>query len=136
MPDSLVEARARELWDSMLHSLAHQGISRDAYLRISGRSEEETIEQAKPDAEQALKREAVLAAVAEAESLEPTEDEMLEAVSEAAPPGEKTSPKKLLERLRSNGRLDSLKDDLSQRKALDLLTESAKPVRAAEQPES
>jgi trigger factor len=136
VPDALIEARARELWDSMLHQLSHQGIDRETYLRISGRSEEDTIEQAKPDAEQALKREAVLAAVAEAEGLEPTEDEMLEAVAEASPPGDKTSPKKLLERLRSNGRLDSLKDDLSQRKALDLLTESAKPVPATEQPES
>jgi trigger factor len=128
VPDSLVEARARELWDSMLHSLAHQGISRDAYLRISGRSEEETIDQAKPDAEQALKREAVLAAIAEAENLDPSEEEMLDAVKEAAPPGDRTSPKKLLERLRANGRLDALKDDLSQRKALDLVAESAKPV--------
>jgi trigger factor len=128
VPDSLVEARARELWDSMLHSLAHQGISREAYLRISNRSEEETIEQAKPDAEQALKREAVLAAIAEAESLDPTEDEMLEAVQEAAPPDDRTAPKKLLERLRANGRVDALKDDLSQRKALDLVAESAKPV--------
>ncbi|WP_051324619.1 trigger factor [Candidatus Solirubrobacter pratensis] len=130
VPDSLVEARARELWDSMLHSLAHQGISRDAYLRISGRSEEETVEQAKPDAEQALKREAVLAAIAEAESLDPSEEEMLEAVKEAAPPGDRTSPSKLLERLRANGRVDALKDDLSQRKALDLVAESAKPVAA------
>jgi trigger factor len=128
VPDSLVEARARELWESMLHSLAHQGISREAYLRISNRSEEETIEQAKPDAEQALKREAVLAAIAEAESLDPSEDEMLEAVQEAAPPGDRTAPKKLLERLRANGRVDALKDDLSQRKALDLVAESAKPV--------
>jgi trigger factor len=131
VPDSLIEARARELWDSMLHSLAHQGISRDAYLSISGRSEEETIEQAKPDAEQALRREAVLAAIAESEQLEPTEEEMLEAVQEASPPGERTSPKKLLERLRANGRLDALKDDLSQRKALDLVAESAKPVVAS-----
>jgi trigger factor len=136
VPEALIEARARELWDSMLHQLSHQGIDRETYLRISGRSEEDTVEQAKPDAEQALKREAVLAAVAEAESLEPTEDEMLEAVAEASPPGDKTSPKKLLERLRSNGRLDSLKDDLSQRKALDLLAESAKPVPVAEQPDS
>ena len=89
VPDALIEARAREMWDSMLHSLSHQGINRETYLRISGASEEETIEQAKPDAEQALRREAVLAAVAEAESLEPTEEEMLEAVAEAAPPGEK-----------------------------------------------
>ena len=136
VPEALIEARAREMWDSMLHSLSHQGINRETYLQISGASEEETIDKAKPDAEQALRREAVLAAVAEAESLEPTEEEMLEAVSEAAPPGEKITPKKLLERLKNNGRLDSLKDDLAQRKALDLVAESAKPVAAAEQPES
>jgi trigger factor len=130
VPDTLIEARAREMWESMLHTLAHQGINRETYLRLSGRSEEETIESSKPDAETALRREAVLAAVAEAESLEPSEEEMLEAVSEAAP-GERVSPKKLLERLKSNGRLDSLKDDLAQRKALDVVAGSAKPVPAA-----
>jgi trigger factor len=135
VPDSLIEARAREMWDAMLHQLAHQGIDRETYLRISGRTEEDTVEEAKPDAEQALRREAVLAAVAEAEGLEPTEEEMLEAVAEAAAPGERTSPKKLLERLRSNGRLDSLKDDLSQRKALDVLTENATAVPAPPEPE-
>ena len=45
-------------------------------------------------------------------------------------PASASSPKKLLERLKSNGRLDSLKDDLAQRKALDLVAESAKPVGA------
>src|SRR5262249_37403898 len=128
VPDALVEARARELWDSMLHSLSHQGIDRNTYLRISGRSEEETIAQAKPDAEQALRREAVLAAIAEAESLDPSAEEMRQAVTEATPRGDRTPPKKLLERLRANGRLDALKDDLAQRKALDLVAESAKPI--------
>jgi trigger factor len=128
VPDALVEARARELWESMLHQLAHQGISREAYTRISGRSEEEIVEQGKPDAERALRREAVLAAIAAAEGLEPTEEDMLEAVQAAAPRGERVSPKKLLERLRSNGRLDALRDDLSQRKALDLVAESATPI--------
>jgi trigger factor len=125
IPDTLVEARARELWDSMLHSLSHQGISRDAYLRIAGREEDEIVEQSKPDAEQALRREAVLAAIIEAEGIEPTEEEVLEAVEQAA--GD-TSPKKLLERLKSSGRLDSLKQDLAQGKALDLIAESAKPI--------
>ena len=113
----------------MLHSLSHQGIDRDTYLRLSGTTEEETIEQAKPDADAALRREAVLAAIAEAESLDPSEEEMLEAVPEASG-REHVKPEKLLERLRKNGRLDSLKDDLSQRKAWDLVAESAKPVPA------
>ena len=129
IPEALVEARARELWDSMLHSLAHQGISREAYLRIAGRDEDEIVEQSKPDAEQALRREAVLAAIVEAEGIEPTDEEVLEAVEEAAGEGSgRTSPKKLLERLKSTGRLESLKEDLAQRKAIDLVAESAKPI--------
>src|SRR3954454_21991801 len=131
VPEGLIKARARELWDSILHSLSHQGIDRDTYLRLSGNTEEDTIAQARPDAAQALRREAVLAAVAEAESLEPSEEEMLEAVRDAAP-GEKTKPEKLLARLRENGRLDSLKDYLAQRKAWDLLAETAKPVPASD----
>jgi trigger factor len=129
VPETLVDARARELWDSMLHSLAHQGISRDAYLRIAGRPEEEIVEESKPDAEQALKREAVLAAIIEAEGIEATDDEVLEAVEQAAADGGgRTSPKKLLERMKSSGRLETFKEDLAQRKALDLIADSAKPI--------
>jgi len=129
IPEALVDARARELWDSMLHSLSHQGISREAYLRIAGREEDDIVEQSKPDAEQALRREAVLAAIIEAEGIEPSDDEVMEAVEQAAAQGrERTSPKKLLERLKSSGRLDALKQDLAQRKALDLVAESANPI--------
>ncbi len=125
VPDALVEARARELLDQTLHSLSHQGISKEAFLRISGRDEQEIVASGKEDAAQALRREAVLAAIVEAEAIEPTEEELLEAVGQAA---EGTSPKKLLERLKSAGRLDALKEDLAQRRALDLVAESAKPI--------
>jgi trigger factor len=113
----------------MLHSLSHQGISREAYMRIAGTDESEIVERAKPEAETALRREAVLAAVIEAESIEPSDDEVMEAVEQAAGDGPgSTSPKKLLERLKSSGRIDSLKEDLAQRKALDLIADSAKPI--------
>jgi trigger factor len=127
VPDALVEARARELWDQMLHSLSHQGISKEMYLQISGRSEEDIVAEGKSDAERQLKREAVLAAVVAAESIEPSEDEVLEALEQAAP-SERTSAKKLLERMKSAGRLDAFKAELAQRKALDLLADSAKPI--------
>jgi trigger factor len=73
VPSSLVDARAQELWERMLHSLSHQGITKEAYLRIAGREEEEILEEAKPDAERALRREAVIAAVVAAEGIEATE---------------------------------------------------------------
>jgi trigger factor len=127
IPDALVEARSRELWDQMLHSLAHQGISKEMYLQIAGREEDDIIEQGKADAETQLRREAVLAAIVDAEGIEPSDDEVMESIERAAP-SEGTSAKKLLERMRSTGRLDALKAELAQRKALDLVAESAKPI--------
>ena len=129
VPDQLVEARARELWEQTLHSLSHRGIDRDAYLRIAGKDEDELLEEAKPDAAQALRREAVLTAIVEAEGIEITEEEVVEALQDASDEAA-LKPKKLLDRLRSEGRLDSLKQDLAARRALDLVVEQAKPSPA------
>jgi trigger factor len=127
VPDGLVDARARELWDRMLHSLGHQGINKEAYLRIAGRSEEEILEEAKPDAEKALRREAVIAAVIEAEGIQPTDGDILDAL-QATAARERTTPEKLRARLEKAGRLDELVDDLAQRAAVDLLAENAAPI--------
>jgi trigger factor len=127
VPATLVDARARELWERMLHSLGHQGISKDAYLQISGKSEEEILDEAKPDAEQALRREAVIAAVIEAEGIEPSDGDVLAAL-QASATRENTTPEKLRERLESAGRIDELREDLAQRQAIDLLVEHANPI--------
>ena len=129
IPEALVDARARELWDRMLHSLGHQGISRDAYLQIAGKSEEDILTEARPDAEQALRREAVIAAVIEAEGIEPTDGDILDALQPMAA-NEGTTPEKLRQRLEKAGRLDDLREDLSQRLAVDFLAEQAKPISA------
>ena len=129
LPDALVEARAKELWDQMAHTLSHQGIDRQTYLKLAGKTEEEILDEAKPDAETQLKREAVLAAIVAAEGIEPSDDDLAEAL---APDAERsrTSPKKLLDRIRSAGRLDALREDVAHAKALDVVVESAKPVPA------
>jgi trigger factor len=127
VPDALVEARSRELWDRMVHSLSHQGISKDAYLQIAGKSEEELVEEAKPDAEQALRREAVIAAVIDQEKLEASDGDVLDAL-QASAARENTKPEKLRDRLEQAGRLDELKADLAQRMAVDWLVERAKPI--------
>lgn len=133
IPDALIEARARELWDRMLHSLSHQGISKEMYLQISGSDEETIVAEAKPDAEKALRREAVLAAVIEAEDIVPADGDILDAL-QATAARERTTPEKLLARLDKAGRLDELKDDLAQRAAVDLLAEHAKAVPAPAEP--
>jgi trigger factor len=127
LPPALVEARAKELWDQMAHSLSHQGIDRQTYLKLAGKTEEELLEEAKPDAETQLRREAVLAAIVEAESIEPSEDDLLEAL-QADAERSRTSPKKLLDRIRSAGRIEALTEDVAHQKALDTVAESAKPI--------
>jgi trigger factor len=127
VPEALVEARASELWERMLHSLGHQGISKEAYLQIAGQSEEDLLAQARPDAEQALRREAVISAVVEAEGIEPSEGDVLDALQTTAA-REGTTPEKLRARLEKAGRLDELREDLAQRAALDLLAAEASPI--------
>ena len=129
VPDALVEARARELWERMAHSLSHQGISADAYLQMAGKTEEEILADASPDAEQGLKRDAVLAAVIEAEGIEPADGDVLDAL-QASAAREKTTPEKLRDRLEKAGRLDDLRAELAQRAALDFLVEHATAIDA------
>jgi trigger factor len=127
MPDALVQARAEERWDRVERQLAARGMDPNAYLQMQGKTREELLEESKPDAERELKREAVLAAIAEAEAIEVAEEEMVEALAHTAE-HERTTPEKLLERLRENGRDAMVREDIAVRKAIDLVAESAKPI--------
>jgi trigger factor len=127
VPDALVSARAEERWERVERQLAGSGMSPDAYLQMQGKDRDEVIAESKPDAERELKREAVLAAIAEAEGLEAGEEEMVEALAHTAE-HERTTPEKLLARLRENGREAMIREDIVVRKAIDLVAESAKPI--------
>jgi len=131
VPDTLVEARAAELLDRMLHHLSHQGITKEAYLTIAGKTEEEVVESNKPEAEQQLRREAVLAAIIEAEGIEATEQQLLDALEPAAE-REQISRQKLLDKLRQAKRVDELAREVAAQRAIDLVLESAKPVSIEE----
>lgn len=124
IPQSLAEARARELWENMLHQLSHRGLTKDAYLQMSGQTEEELLAQATPDAEKSLRREAVLAAFVEQEKIEPSDGDILDALQGPAAQ-QNVKPEKLRKRLEKNGRLDELVEDLAQRRAVELLVERA-----------
>jgi trigger factor len=127
VPAPLIEARANELLTRMLHALGHQGIDKAAYLKISGKTERELVEDAMPEAELALKREAVLAAIIKAEAIEPTEQQLLDALESAAE-REQMSRQKLLDRLRKAGRVDSLAKEVAAEQAIDLVVTEAKPI--------
>jgi trigger factor len=126
LPEDVVAARAEEVWERLERQLQGSGMDPAVYLQMQGKTREEAIEEAKPDAEKGLRREAVLEAVADAEAIEVTEEEMLEALQ--PPPGEKRKPEKLLKQLRKDGRDSLLIEEIRLRKASDLLVENAKAV--------
>jgi len=129
LPDDLVKARAEEMWERTERMLAAQGISAETYLQASGKTRDEMIEQAREDAAQQLSREAVLEAVADAESIEVSDDELLEVIERSAE-REQTKPAKLLARLKESGRDAALRRDLRLRKAVEIIAGSAIPIEA------
>jgi trigger factor len=127
LPEALIHARAHELLEQTLSALTRQGISKEAYLQIAGKEEEELAHEAEPEAAGALRREAVLAAVVQAEKIEPTEEELLDALRPAAE-RDGSKPEKLLERLRKSGRLESLREELAIRQAVELVVREATSI--------
>jgi trigger factor len=125
LPSELVHARAHEMWDRLARALSSRGASAEAYLRMQGKTREQMVTDLESDAERALRREATLAAVADSEGIDVSDEELLEALQQGE---EDEAPDRLLERLRADGRDALLREDLRLRKAAELIAGSAKPI--------
>jgi trigger factor len=131
VPHELVHSKAHEMWHRTARRLAAQGMNPEQYLQMTGKTEEELVVESEPDAETALKREAVLAAIVEAEGIEVSDEEVEQALRASAPPdASEKQLKRALKRARSQGADDALREDIAMRKAVDLVVESAKPIEA------
>jgi trigger factor len=134
VPHELVHAKAHEMWHRTARRLASQGVQPETYLQMTGKTEEELVTEAEPDAEKALRRESVLAALVEDEGIEVGDEEILDTLREASAPdagGEPPSEKSLqrsLKKAKSQGTDEALREDIAMRKALDLVVESAKAI--------
>lgn len=133
VPHELVHAKAHEMWHVTARRLQAQGLDPAQYLEITNKTEEEVVTESEPDAERALRREAALAAVIEAEGIEVSDDEMLEALREVStqPGGKEPTEKALrrsLEKAKKRGGDDALREDIAMRKAVDVIVEHAQPI--------
>jgi trigger factor len=134
VPPELVHEKAHEMWHRTARRLSAQGIEPTRYLELSGKTEEELVKEAEGDAEVALKREAVLAAIVKREGIEVSDEEVEEALRQAVQPqGGASAPsekqlKRALKRARSRGAEEALREDIALRKAVDVVVEHAKPI--------
>ncbi len=133
IPQPLIHAKAHDMWGITARRLSQQGLDPAQYLQLTGKTEHDLIDESEPEAEQALRREAALAALVEQEGIEVSDDDLLEALREASSgPGQKPPSEKALQRslkkARAAGQDEALREDIAMRKAVDMIVEHAEPI--------
>ena len=129
IPEMMLATQQREMLDEFAQRLRYQGMSIDQYFKYTGMNAEIMMEQIKPQAEQKIKTQLVLEAVAKAENIEAT-DEDVEAEIKKIADNYKMEVEKVKETLGAAGNDEAIKKDIAMQKAIDFITENAKEKAA------
>ena len=124
LPEIVIKREAAEMLTDFKSSLEARGASLEGYLEATGVPFERMIEDLVPQAANNVKTRLVLGAVAKAENLEVSDVELVPVLGRMAA-ASKMDSKTLEARLRKNGRLELLKEQLLHEKAADLIAKSA-----------
>ena len=123
----LVEARARELLNGFVRSLANRGISPEAYFQATGQSPELLTAQIRGEAAQSVARELALEAVAERAGIAVSDDDVRDLIREQAELSGDDAEAVIAD-IWAHGQQESLREDLRLRAALDRLAAEVKPI--------
>ncbi len=127
--DPIVERRTAELVNGLARSLASRGLELGTYLQVTGQTQEDVIARLRAQAEQAVKRELVLDAVADKLELEISDEEVDALVREQAEGGGE-EPDAMLQAVHERGIYDEIRADLRMRRALDQVVAGVKRIPA------
>ena len=122
IPEVLIEREAENQVAEFQQMLAYQGMTLDMYLEHTGQTREQLREQFTPQATVRVRNGLVLEAIAEAEGLEVTEEEIDAKIDEYV----KDMPEPEKARERYQGFRENIKNNLLTTKTIDFLVESAK----------
>ncbi len=120
VPDCMIESRIRELMQDFAMRMSQQGLSLKDFLQYSGQTEEQFKETFRPQAESQVKTRLAMEAIAEAEKIVPTEEEIEEEYKKLS---EQYHTE--LEKLRGIISAAEISEDVACRKALEIVRESA-----------
>jgi len=121
VPDGMVEVQVDKLMEDYAMRMQAQGLSLDDYMKMMGMTPEIMRSSAKPSALRQVQMELVLSAVAEAEAIEVTEEDVEAEMNRLA---EQYGIQ--IEQVKAAITADDLKHDLRLRKASDLVLAEAK----------
>ncbi len=120
VPEVLVDGEVNERLHDLQHRLEAQKLGLGEYLQATGRTPDDLLAAVRVDAQRAVKADLALRALAEAEELTVTDDELEAEIASMAQRME-TSPAELRRQLDTAGRTGAVRSELRKSKALQWL---------------
>ncbi|MGF2167390.1 trigger factor [Enterococcus casseliflavus] len=121
LPDSMVHDEVHRSMDEFLNNMQRQGISPEMYYQLTGSTEADLHTQFEGEAETRVKTNLVIEAIAKAEGLEATEEDIENEIKELSEAY--NMPVDQIKRVLTE---DMLKHDITMKKAVELVTGTAK----------
>lgn len=126
IPDLMVETQAENMLDEYAQRMQSQGISMDMYMQYTGMNQQMMLDQMKPQALNRIQARLVLEAIAKAENIEVSEEDMEKEFASMAETYKMDVEK--IKEIMGESSIAQMKEDLAIQKAADLIAEQAVEV--------
>lgn len=129
IPEPMIELQQERILQDFEMRMQYQGIKLDQYLQITRQTREDMLEQMKPEAITRIKSSLVVEAVAKAEDIQVSDEEVEEEIKKMAESYQMEAEK--FKEMVGEHEIDAIRKDLRNRKAVKLLVENAVEVEPA-----
>lgn len=126
IPEAMIKYNQERIMNEMSQRMMYQGLQMEQYLQLMGTTKEEFLERVKPDAIARIKTSLVLEAVAAAENIVASDDDVDAEIQDMATQYQMKSEE--LKDMIGAPELENIKKDIASRKALEFLGENCKEV--------
>lgn len=126
IPDAMVNEQVRRIADDFARRLQTQGLSMEQYMQFTGMTPDSYMEQVRPEALKRIKNSLVLEAIAKAEDIQVSDEQVDEEIKKMAE-SYKMEPDKLKEMM-GDYEMEQLKNDLAVQAAVELISDAAVEV--------
>ena len=124
VPEAMINEQAERMLQDFAQRLQYQGMDINTYMQYTGGTVESFKESMKPQAEKQLKTTMILEAIAKAENIEITDEEVGDKIAEMAKQYNMEADK--LRELMQESDIEGLKNELAMNKVIDMLVNKAK----------
>ena len=119
IPEAMIEDQAESMIQNFAQSLRYQGMSIEQYMQMTGGNMASLRNAVRPDAEKRIKETLVMEAIAKAEQIEVTEEEVEAELNQMA--GMYRMEAAQLKETLTEADIESIKEEIKSRKAADIL---------------